>query len=121
MSHSALTLSATAARANCSSPNHHNIAADTLRSYLNSNHSIPCYSTSRRLYSSPSTSHAKEEQNPSSHQDNWLAHNEKQRLANKEFFTNLLSSAATKRDAKAYISRLKTPSRPQPALAPVPS
>jgi len=36
-------------------------------------------------------------------------------LANKEFFTNLLSSAATKRDAKAYISRLKTPSKPQPA------
>lgn len=28
-----------------------------------------------------------------------------------EFFTNLLSSAATKRDAKAYISRLKSPSK----------
>ncbi|KIW19770.1 hypothetical protein PV08_00344 [Exophiala spinifera] len=30
-------------------------------------------------------------------------------LANKEFFTSLLSSAATKRDAKAYITRLQSP------------
>jgi amino-acid N-acetyltransferase len=35
----------------------------------------------------------------------------RQRLANREFFTSLLSSAATKRDAKAYISRLKSPAR----------
>ncbi|KAJ9606626.1 Amino-acid acetyltransferase, mitochondrial [Cladophialophora chaetospira] len=33
----------------------------------------------------------------------------KQRLADRDFFINLLSSAATKRDAKAYISRLKSP------------
>lgn len=118
MSHSALTLSATAVKGHCSSSTHHNIAADTLRSYLHINSPI---STTKRFYSSQSTPFATDEQKTLSQRDRWLAHSEKQRLANKEFFTNLLSSAATKRDAKAYISRLKTPERPQPSLTPPPS
>ena len=36
------------------------------------------------------------------------SHRAKQKQADREFFADLLSSAATKRDAKAYISRLKT-------------
>ncbi|KAL9106264.1 MAG: hypothetical protein Q9227_008663 [Pyrenula ochraceoflavens] len=36
-----------------------------------------------------------------------LAHKAREKLANKEFYLNLLNSAATKRDAKAYLSRLK--------------
>ena len=36
----------------------------------------------------------------------------KQKQADREFFADLLSSAATKRDAKAYISRLKTTTKP---------
>ena len=36
------------------------------------------------------------------------SHRAKQKQADKEFFADLLTSAATKRDAKAYISRLKT-------------
>ncbi|KEF59361.1 uncharacterized protein A1O9_04205 [Exophiala aquamarina CBS 119918] len=65
--------------------------------------------------------HVKDDKNTPSHQGGWFAQREKQRLANKEFFTNLLSSAATKRDAKAYISRLKAPSKPQPPLTPTAS
>ena len=38
-----------------------------------------------------------------------LSERARQRLADKDFFTTLISSAATKRDAKAYISRLKSP------------
>lgn len=118
MSHSALTLSAAAAvKGHCSSPTHHNVAADALRAYLPSNHTISCCSASKRLYSSQSSPSAKD-QTPSSQRDVWLAQSEKQKLANREFFTNLLSSAATKRDAKAYITRLKTPSRPHPSLTP---
>lgn len=118
MSPSALTLSAAAAvKGHCSSPTHHNVAADALRAYLPSNHTISCCSASKRLYSSQSSSSAKD-QTPSSQRDVWLAQSEKQKLANREFFTNLLSSAATKRDAKAYITRLKTPSRPHPSLTP---
>ncbi|KAK5062529.1 hypothetical protein LTR84_004602 [Exophiala bonariae] len=115
MSHSALTLSATAVKGHCSNSTHHNIAADALRSYLNSSNPV---STSRRSYSSQSSPHTKDEQKNSIRRDGWFAYSEKQRMANKEFFTNLLSSAATKRDAKAYISRLKTPERPQPPLTP---
>lgn len=120
MSQTALTMSVASVRGHCSNQPYHNVAADALRASLASARPISSRSALRRLYSSQPIPHAKDEQKPPSQQDGWLAHREKQRLANKEFFTNLLSSAATKRDAKAYISRLKTPSRPQPSLTPTP-
>ena len=40
-----------------------------------------------------------------------LGQRAKQRQAEKEFFTDLLTSAATKRDAKAFLSRLKSPQK----------
>ncbi|EXJ58461.1 hypothetical protein A1O7_05886 [Cladophialophora yegresii CBS 114405] len=91
-----------------------NVAAETLRAYLLS-HPARCRP---RLYSTQPTQRT--EDNPSCEnrgaleQDKRSSFSERarQRLANREFFTNLLSSAVTKRDAKAYISRLKNPAKP---------
>lgn len=120
MSQTALTLSVASVKGHCSNQSHHNVAADVLRISLASTCPTSHRSASRRLYSQ-SIPHVKDEKSIPSQQDGWLARREKQRLANKEFFTNLLSSAATKRDAKAYITRLKTPSKPQPPLPSKPS
>ncbi|RMZ76375.1 hypothetical protein DV737_g4870, partial [Chaetothyriales sp. CBS 132003] len=42
-------------------------------------------------------------------QQHLLSQSAKQKQADKEFFTDLLSSAATKRDVRSYISRLQVP------------
>lgn len=105
-----------------------NVAADILRAYLLSNPRPFVYanrSPRTRLYSTDTTprSDAPKPPPPSSvellpqnERRSSLAERARQRLANKEFFTSLLSSAATKRDAKAFISRLKSPAKtPSPS------
>ena len=94
-----------------------NVAAQTLRGYLSS-HSCPPSLGGRyrpRLYSAQASPRKADDALDKSHdalehdKRNSFSERARQRLANREFFTNLLSSAATKRDAKAYISRLKSP------------
>lgn len=91
----------------------HNIAADALRAFLNSNSAALAQ---RRPYSAPSAPSPDHEPQhhphiEPPHKNNWPAERERLRLENREFFTSLLSSAATKRDAKAYITRLKNPEK----------
>ena len=94
-----------------------NIAAETLRSFLISNSCSPSltvrsrsrfYSIQPAQLANASPTHKPED---ALEQDkrNSFSERARQRLADREFFTDLLSSAATKRDAKAYISRLKSP------------
>ncbi|RMZ87295.1 hypothetical protein DV736_g5474, partial [Chaetothyriales sp. CBS 134916] len=51
-------------------------------------------------------------------QQHLLSQSAKQKQADKEFFTDLLTSTATKRDVKSYISRLKAPTQKSPHVAP---
>ncbi|OCT51447.1 Amino-acid acetyltransferase, mitochondrial [Cladophialophora carrionii] len=90
-----------------------NVAAETLRAYLLS-HPARCLP---RFYSAHPTQRtddglSSENQGTLEQEKNSsFSQRARQRLANREFFTSLLSSAATKRDAKAYISRLKNPAK----------
>ncbi|KIW85399.1 hypothetical protein Z517_00789 [Fonsecaea pedrosoi CBS 271.37] len=119
MSHTALS----SVRSHCTLPfPGRNVAAEALRAYLISH---PC--SPSLLLRSSSRSYSTQ---PAPRTDDSASHNvpdvlerdqkasftdtAKQRLANREFFTSLLSSAATKRDAKAYISRLKSPEKAPP-------
>lgn len=126
-----ITLSRSAASLNrfCSQDHGSNVAADALRAYLNS-HPTPSVSARksyhRRSYSTQLAPKSDEDTPPNVHrlpqdEQTGYAQWKKQRLANKEFFTSLLSSAATKRDAKAYISRLKSPSKKTTAQKPAPN
>ena len=123
MSHTALT----SVRCHCYSHlANRNVAAEILTTYLISH---PCSPSLKgrshpRLYS---TQPAPRTDNNTPHntqdaveQDKRSSFTEraKERLANREFFTSLLSSAATKRDAKAYISRLKSPTKVVPEQRP---
>ncbi|EXJ90498.1 amino-acid N-acetyltransferase [Capronia coronata CBS 617.96] len=99
-----------------------NIAADVLRAHLLSV-SRPAVCSQRlsrpRPYSAQTVVLRPDRPDPAPPVDvetlsqnerhNSLPSRARQRLANKEFFTSLLSSAATKRDAKAFITRLKNP------------
>jgi amino-acid N-acetyltransferase len=93
-----------------------NIAAETLRTYLLSHRCSPSlkHRSRSRHYSAEAKAeerHGRElHHGPEQDKNRSLTETARQRQANKEFFTSLLSSAATKRDAKAYISRLKTTS-----------
>ncbi len=117
MSQTAFTSSTASLRSRYSQWQNRNDAAEVLRSYLRSNPPSTSRSCHRRRYSAqpaprpddPPTNdvHNVSEQEKSNAFARWG----RQRLANREFFTSLLSSAATKRDAKAYISRLKTPAK----------
>ncbi|RVX74043.1 hypothetical protein B0A52_01874 [Exophiala mesophila] len=94
-------------------PPSHNIAADALRAFLKSH---PATFSQKRPYSAQSAQCPDHESHPRHpieppHQKNWPTERERLRLENREFFTSLLSSAATKRDAKAYITRLKNPEK----------
>ncbi|KAH0845079.1 hypothetical protein AYO21_01660 [Fonsecaea monophora] len=119
MNHTALS----SVRSHCTLPfPGRNVAAEALRAYLISH---PC--SPSLLLRSSSRSYSTQ---PAPRTDDSASHNvpdvlerdqkasftdtAKQRLANREFFTSLLSSAATKRDAKAYISRLKSPEKAPP-------
>ncbi|KIW66968.1 hypothetical protein PV04_06248 [Phialophora macrospora] len=90
-----------------------NVAAETLKAYLLT-HPARCRA---RLYSTQPVQRADDSSSYKNQvaleQDKKSSFSERarQRLANREFFTSLLSSAATKRDAKAYISRLKSPAK----------
>ncbi|KAI1618670.1 amino-acid N-acetyltransferase [Exophiala viscosa] len=102
-----------------------NVAADALRAYLNSRPTLSasaCRSCHRRFYSAQPAPQSDHDGTPNvqnlQDEQSGYAQWKKQRLANKEFFTSLLSSAATKRDAKAYISRLKSPSKKISAAQP---
>ncbi|KIY01053.1 uncharacterized protein Z520_03719 [Fonsecaea multimorphosa CBS 102226] len=99
-----------------------NVAAEALKAYFISHPCSPsllsrsnsrCYSTQPAPRTDDHASH-----NPPDRvqQDRQTSFTEraKQRLANREFFTSLLSSAATKRDAKGYISWLKNPTKAAP-------
>ncbi|KAK5027791.1 Amino-acid acetyltransferase, mitochondrial [Exophiala sideris] len=119
-----LSRSAASLKGVCSQDQSRNVAADTLRAFLHSNPTPslsvfrPCH---RRFYSAqtaprPDHGGTPDAQPFSQDEQTGYDHWKKQRLANKEFFTSLLSSAATKRDAKAYISRLKSPRKKTPAL-----
>lgn len=104
-----------------------NIAAEALRAYLQTRPCSPSLTQRPRpryhsAQAAPRTNDGPAEKRfdvLSQNQNNSFTERAKQRLANREFFTSLLSSAATKRDAKAYISRLKSPikagSEPKPA------
>lgn len=121
MSPTVLSWSPASIKSHCSPYSSRNVAADVLRAYLNSHPPRSLYSRRSgfaRAYSvqpAPrSNDHhqsADVQPSPGPDKNEGLAYRDKQRLADKEFFTNLLSSAATKRDAKAYISRLKSPSK----------
>ncbi|OAP60461.1 hypothetical protein AYL99_05463 [Fonsecaea erecta] len=116
MSHTALS----SVRSHCTSQLVcRNVAAEALKAYLISHPCSPSlFSRSHsRCYSSqpaPRTDGSASQNAPSvvqQDQNSSFTERAKQRLANREFFTSLLSSAATKRDAKAYISRLKSPTK----------
>jgi amino-acid N-acetyltransferase len=92
-----------------------NTAAEALRTYLGTNRCRPSFRSRAptKRYSSQAVvredSRAARDEHAllESGKSNLLSQRAKQRHANKEFFQDLLSSAATKRDAKAYLSRLK--------------
>jgi amino-acid N-acetyltransferase len=98
-----------------SPPQCSNVAAQVLKSYLRSNRcrpSLRTWNAARQHSSQAVVREAKQASRDESipaktGKSNLLSQRAKQRHANKEFFQDLLSSAATKRDAKAYISRLK--------------
>ncbi|KAL2396983.1 Amino-acid acetyltransferase, mitochondrial [Exophiala dermatitidis] len=81
-----------------------------------------CRPSSHRLYSAHTAPRSERADRvgvlPQNEQAGSYARREKQRLTNKEFFTSLLSSAPTKRDAKAFISRLKSPTGTSSASGP---
>ncbi|KIX02474.1 uncharacterized protein Z518_08415 [Rhinocladiella mackenziei CBS 650.93] len=129
MTQTTLSWPAVAIKGHYSHHSNRNIAADVLRAYINSNPSPSSCSgrpSRARFYSAQP---APRTDDPPPHHIPELAvhdrrgsfaHQARQRLANKEFFTSLLSSAATKRDAKAYISRLKSPTKTSPVPKPAP-
>ncbi|KIW95599.1 uncharacterized protein Z519_04184 [Cladophialophora bantiana CBS 173.52] len=106
-----------------------NVAAEALKAYLISHPCSPSLlpRSNSRFYSSQP---APRTDDPASYNAQDVSERDKrssftdrakQRLANREFFTSLLSSAATKRDAKAYISRLKSPTKAAPEQTHAPS
>ncbi|EXJ66768.1 uncharacterized protein A1O5_09963 [Cladophialophora psammophila CBS 110553] len=106
-----------------------NVAAEALKAYLISHSCSPSLFTrsNSRFYSSQP---APRTDDPASYNAQDVTERDKrssftdrakQRLANREFFTSLLSSAVTKRDAKAYISRLQRPTKAAPEQTPAPS
>lgn len=119
MSQTAFASSAAFLRNNYSQWQNRNVAADILRSHITSKtHStpLPRRSHSTRFHSTEASPNSNEQ--PPSLDDGIAPEHDKsktlarwgnQKLANKEFFTSLLSSATTKRDAKAFITRLKSP------------
>ncbi|EXJ80955.1 amino-acid N-acetyltransferase [Capronia epimyces CBS 606.96] len=123
MTQTALTRSTTSLKGYYLPNPNRNVAADILRTYLLSKPtpSLCSYRSYRpRLYSSQATHRSDGPDRSPGPSVELLPENEgrssferrsRQRLANKEFFTSLLSSAATKRDAKAFISRLKSPTK----------
>src|ERR1700761_2443375 len=94
-----------------------NVAAETLRAYLLSHPCSPSLTgpCRPRFYAARPTQRtendpSREPQDASEHEKkSSFSERARRRLANREFFTNLISSAASRRDAKAYISRLKSP------------
>ena len=82
------------------------------RRCLRSASAVSPYYNSRRAYAGQAAVAQDEgrERTPTAHAVQ--SQRARQKQADREFFADLLSSAATKRDAKAYISRLKTTAKP---------
>ncbi|OQV07925.1 hypothetical protein CLAIMM_12278 [Cladophialophora immunda] len=99
-----------------------NVAAEALKAYLVSHPCSPSLLSRSRPRSYSTQPAPRTDDTASNNAPEVAQHDQKtsfterarQRLANREFFTSLLSSAATKRDAKAYISRLKSPTKAAP-------